>query len=224
MWIFTCVPIPLVPWNSCPFRKVLNITVLRSNRNELVERLYEFVESLPFDVDVDLGTLILEGRGMGQAQLGLSSTEFREFLFEVAQRFVVEAIDDEGTEGPRARIRTGSQGAWKPLPMRRRVSCGYGDTLSIYSNGDLSPCLTPIFIRGNVFDQDVNELLDSIEHERVAARVDALPECRTCVLRYVCGGRCHLPQLRTGNVPSQVECPSSYKESMFRNLAALGSS
>jgi radical SAM protein with 4Fe4S-binding SPASM domain len=57
-----------------------------------------------------------------------------------------------------------------------------------------------------------------------AAKVNSLLECHVCDLRHVCGGRCHLPQLRLGQMPHQAACSDRYKESMFRNLVEWGSS
>jgi radical SAM protein with 4Fe4S-binding SPASM domain len=201
-----------------PFRKVLNITVLQSNKEELVARLRDFVDRLPFKVDIDLGSVVPEGRAVDNPQLAMPPNEFRDVLLHIARQFVSEQLGGE------RRIGTDGTVLWKSVPPRVRQSCGYGDTLVIYSNGDVSTCLTPRFIRGNIFHGDPGELLDQIEVERAATRVDRLEECKTCDLRHICGGRCHLAQLRAGQMPSQVECPDTYKQSMFRNLARWYSS
>jgi radical SAM protein with 4Fe4S-binding SPASM domain len=202
------------------FRKVLNITAFKTNRDELADGLKPFVEQLPFKVDIDLATLTLEGRGVDHAALALSASEFRELLLGIAQQFVHAEFEETR---PRAQLVDEDGAAWKPIPVRRKVSCGYGDTLAIYSNGDVSPCLTPRFIQGNIF-RERDRVLELIDRGRAAARVDRLEECRTCFLRHICGGRCHLAQLRVGSLPSQVTCPDSYKQSMMRNLVAWGSS
>lgn len=215
-----------------PFRVGLNITVLQTNKDELLRDLPAFLEGLPFQPDIDLGALTLEGRALSQPQLAVPADEFREIMTNLASRFVASHLtnQDHGPADGQLISRPGqTAGAsvdrpWKSLPVRAKHSCGYGDTFAIYANGDLSPCLTPRFIRGNVFAGDPAELFDAIDREREAARVDRLEECKTCVLRHVCGGRCHLAQLRSGQAPSQVECPDSYKQSMFRKLAAWGAS
>jgi len=200
------------------FRKVINLTVLRSNRDELVAYLHRFINDLPFHVDVDLGSLVQEGRGVQHPDLALSPVEFSEFLLEVGRRFVEDQLAGTRLVGTDGNV------LWKSVPSRARLSCGYGNSLVFYSDGGMSPCLTPRFIRGNVFADDPGVLLDRVERERAAAAVDRLEECRTCDLRHICGGRCHLPQLRAGQAPSQVACPDSYKASMYRNLARWRSS
>lgn len=207
----------LIALRDVPFRVGLNITALKTNRDELVTDLRPFVDKLPFEVDIDLASLTLEGRGIKYANLALDPGEFRALLTEIAQAFVVDRL------GMHTSAVSRSGGTHRAIPVRSKGSCGYGDTLTVYSNGDVSPCITPRFIRGNIF-KDMDQLLDVIGKERDAAQVDRLEECKTCVLRYVCGGRCHLTQLRKGQLPSQVECPQSYKDSMLRNLVQWSSS
>lgn len=251
----------LMALESASFRKVLNITLMRTNVSEIVERLPGFLDALPFKVDVDLGAMISEGRGAETGELALSQAEFRAALDQVSARIVESSLVDHAPEGD-AEVQNSST-RWRPVPIRPKLSCGYADTLTIYANGDLSTCLTPRFIRGNLFtgvdgsaaacttvelrpagsprtglpgrppadsetlpfnDRQVSELLDRIEGERAAARVDRLTECRTCILRHICGGRCHLGQLRAGQTPSQVACPDSYKQAVMSNLVSWGSS
>ena len=200
------------------FNVILNITVMQSNRAELVSGLARFVEALPFQVSVDIATLTLEGRGLSQSGQALSRPEFRETLMEIAASFVARRLDDR-TIGVESEPGSGSFSPWRSLPQSKRTSCGYGDTFTVFANGDVSPCLTPRFIRGNIFTDGVS-LLDAIDEERQAAQVSVLSECRSCDLRNICGGRCHLGQLQIGMMPTQVDCPDEYKERIYSSLAA----
>lgn len=203
-----------------PFRKVLNITVLRSNREELVGGLRPFLDELPFRTDIDLGTLVPEGRGTQVWDLGLPVDEFRETLAAVSATLTGGA--DEPARAPSVGV--DGSALWTGVPVRPRQSCGYGDTLAFYSNGDVSTCLTPRFIRGNVFDDGAAKLIDRIDEERELLRVNQMPECRECDLRHLCGGRCHLGQLRGNGRLGQVSCSDRYKESFYDNLVAWSSS
>lgn len=200
------------------FRKVLNITVLQHNKDEIETGLRPFVDSLGYRVDIDLGSLVLEGRGLETASLAVPPADFRKVLTAARRAFINMSSSQAPTVG------TDNTVVYKTVPPRVRNNCGYGETLVIYSDGGVSTCLTPRFIRGNVFDDGASGLLDAIDAEREAARVNSLPECHVCDLRHVCGGRCHLPQLRLGQMPHQVACSDRYKESMFRNLVEWGSS
>ena len=105
-----------------------------------------------------------------------------------------------------------------PTPSYPRRNCGYGNTIDIYPNGDVSPCLTPRFIRGNVIKDGIKELFDQIDNEREQSFVINLEECKFCDLRHICGGRCHLSTLTKNLGIFQVDCDDSYKLRMYKNL------
>ncbi|MGH2828572.1 MAG: radical SAM protein [Actinomycetota bacterium] len=184
--------------NEVGLRIVLNITLMRSNRTDLLENLYPMVRSLPFEVDVDLANYIPEGRGEDMPEEALSAGEFRDTLSSLVAPF----LKDE----------------WKSIPISRRLNCGYGTAFAVYANGDVSPCLSPRFIRGNIIEMGVGRLFDSILTEADRSAVDNLPLCRTCDMRYLCGGRCHLNHLIPLGVMRQNDCPGSYRESFRRGL------
>jgi len=208
----------LLQLTDAPFRKVLNITVLRSNSDELVRNLRPFLQELPFKTDVDLGTLVPEGRGPEVFDLALPTDDFREALAAISASLTQGSAADAPSVG------VDGSALWTGVPVRPRQSCGYGDTLTIYSNGDVSTCLTPRFIRGNVFADGAADLIDRIDRERDLLQVNRLDECRVCDLRHICGGRCHLGQLRGNGKLGQIPCSDRYKQSFYDNLVAWSSS
>lgn len=54
-------------------------------------------------------------------------------------------------------------------------------------------------------------VLDRIMVRSTNSDVDELPLCRACDLRYICGGGCHLPQLKRGLDMVQNECSSEFR-------------
>lgn len=184
--------------HAAGLRIVLNVTMMRRNRDDLIANLYPLVASLPFDVDVDIGKFIVEGRGEAMPDEALSPHEFQTTLTQLVAPFLRET--------------------WRPLPVSRRLNCGYGSSFTIYANGDVSPCITPRFIRGNVTRDGVPPVLDAILGEASAAVVDRLPLCRTCDVRYICGGRCHLNQLIPLGQMMQNDCPREYRDSFYHGL------
>jgi len=148
-------------------------------------------------VDIDFSNYVSEGRGKFHDG-NVDNLSFKKNLVSTADQF------------------TGNK--WMPLPSYPRRNCGYGNSLAFYANGDVSPCLSPRFIRGNVKKNGIQSVFDWVLSERENSFVDRLPECKTCDLRYVCGGRCHLKTLTKGLGISQVECPDSYKEALYNNL------
>ncbi|MDQ0177307.1 radical SAM/SPASM domain-containing protein [Bacillus chungangensis] len=178
----------------------LNITVMNSNAQDIQDNLYNYInnELGGMKLDLDLSSFVSEGRGVNLTE-EINPSDFASTLSYTAEHFV-------------------DKDAWMPTPSYPRRNCGYGNTIDIYPNGDVSPCLTPRFIRGNFIKDGVKSLFDIIDHEHNLSMVDLLPECKTCDLRYVCGGRCHLGTLTKGEGIGQVDCPDQYKENMFNNL------
>lgn len=178
----------------------LNVVVMKSNADDLRDNLHNLVKEKlgGMDIDLDLSSFVSEGRGINISE-NIEPTHFSSTISYTAEHFVKE--DD-----------------WMPTPSYPRRNCGYGNTLDIYPNGDISPCLTPRFIRGNLIKDGIENVFNWIDIEHQESMVDILPECKTCDLRYICGGRCHLSTLKKGLGIKQVNCDDSYKERMFKNL------
>ncbi|PEJ11752.1 hypothetical protein CN684_00190 [Bacillus wiedmannii] len=178
----------------------MNIVVMKSNTDDLRENLHNLImdELQGMDVDLDLSSFVSEGRGINLTE-NVDPVTLTTTISHTAEHFINE--DD-----------------WMPTPSYPRRNCGYGNTIDVYPNGDVSPCLTPRFIRGNFLKDGITNVFDWIEHGREQSMVDALPECKSCNLRYVCGGRCHLPSLTKGLGILQVSCSDAYKERMYKNL------
>ncbi|MCC5667774.1 radical SAM protein [Nostoc sp. CHAB 5784] len=184
--------------NSFGIRIALNITVMQRNKEDLVQHLHSLVSSFNFEVDVNLGDYVAEGRGEDNPDEKLSSSEFREILSHLVEPFL--------------------RNKWKPFPTPKRSNCGYGKSFAVYANGDVSPCLSPRFIRGNILRNGVRELFEAIAQEADDASVERLPLCRTCDLKYLCGGKCHLNHFIHTRIMQQNDCPSSYREDFYRSL------
>lgn len=198
--VFNRVTQSLRMLGNSKIRVGLNIVVMKSNAKDIEENLYSYIknELNDMEIDLDLSSFVSEGRGRDLSE-NVKPMDFASTLSYTAEHFVEED-------------------SWMPTPSYPRRSCGYGNTIDVYPNGDVSPCLTPRFIRGNLFKDGIDNVLDWIDAEREQSMVDALPECKTCDLRYICGGRCHLGTLREGNGISQVDCSEDYKRRMRNNL------
>lgn len=72
------------------------------------------------------------------------------------------------------------------------ATCGLGMNLYISPNGDCYPCYALMGIRhflGNTISEDLDSILGrNNSYRRVT--VDSNSKCRTCILRYLCGGFC----------------------------------
>jgi radical SAM protein with 4Fe4S-binding SPASM domain len=179
---------------------VLNVTMMQRNKDDLLRNLHLLLKSLGTTADIDVANFFPEGRGAEEPDQALPPAEFREALSKLVSPFLGEA--------------------WRPLSAPRRANCGYGTTFTVYANGDVSPCLSPRFIRGNVRRDGVANLLDAMAAEEVDSAVDRLPLCRTCDVRHLCGGKCHLNHFPLTKKMRQNDCSYDYRTAYYRNLVA----
>jgi radical SAM protein with 4Fe4S-binding SPASM domain len=180
----------------------LNITVMRMNADDLLQHLQEIATKFP-NVDISLGQYVVEGRGVA-----------------FAREAAMPRPESDTVVRQLARIVSTTR---FPLPPARTHSCGYGDTVVVYSNGDLAPCITPQFKRGNVRREGV-EAFAKILREAATADVDTLPLCRVCDLRYICGGKCHQGQVARFGRALQNQCSDTYRNNFYRTLTMRVSS
>jgi len=78
----------------------------------------------------------------------------------------------------------------------RNCKCSIGDSeLSVSATGDVYPCHLlhyPDFLMGNIFEKSIVELYNEspiVDFCR-SLTVDNIEGCKTCFLKYVCGGAC----------------------------------
>ncbi len=100
-------------------------------------------------------------------------------------------------------------------------NCGYG-SLYISANGDVKMCnkayVKPI---ANLRDISMEELSDLSRQARRSSNINNIEPCRTCPIKYVCGGGCRVdefPELRDGLINDSIprrECSSEHKKEMY---------
>lgn len=164
----------------------INVCLMKSNLADIEENLLALVKSFPFKVSVQFGKFVDEGRGFDLRSEAPSADSMAKLLPKLAKEFL--------------------SSGWTPTSLSKRGTCGFGSSYSIYANGDVSPCLSPRYIAGNVLKDGVDAILEKISTNAARANVDTMPMCRTCDLRYICGGKCHLGQLTKGQDISQNHC------------------
>jgi len=176
----------------------INICLMRSNIRDIEDNLHDLVKSFPFRLSVLFGKFVEEGRGKDFRSEQVPADELARVLPRLASQFL--------------------ESGWRPTSLSKRRNCGFGQSFAIYANGDVSPCLSPIYIAGNVLKESVGAVFDRVMVRSEKSDVDALPLCRTCDLRYICGGKCHLPQLTRGREISQNECTAEFRRLYLERL------
>lgn len=178
----------------------INVCLMRSNINDIEANLFNLIKSFPFKVSILLGKFVEEGRGLNCRSEVVSPEEMSRVLAKLAAQFL--------------------ESGWQPTSTAKRSNCGFGKYYALYANGDVSPCLSPRYIAGNIVKEPIEEVFDRIMANAARANVDRLPLCRSCDVRYICGGKCHLPQVTNGIPIKQNACSAQYRSNFYSKLAA----
>ncbi len=112
-----------------------------------------------------------------------------------------------GDEDPMDRI----EGGFRPL-----ASCGLGENLHVEVSGDAFPCYAYTHRRhhlGNVVTDGLRAVIEGAGFAALSGcavdSVQSRSECRTCDLRYICGGGCRAwlhGRAQSLNQVAQIEC------------------
>ncbi|MBU6999152.1 MAG: radical SAM protein [Theionarchaea archaeon] len=96
-----------------------------------------------------------------------------------------------------------------------RTQCDAGDVIHIAGNGDIFPCFYmqfPEYRLGNI-KEDFSSIYDAhVMRTVLELDVDKIEECRTCEIRYFCGGGCRgFARHMCGSVlsPDPLDCESN---------------
>ena len=182
----------------------INVCLMKSNLQDVEANLFALVRSLPFQVSVQFGKFVDEGRGFDIRSESPTADEMARLLPILAEKFL--------------------SSGWSPTSTSKRATCGFGASYSVYANGDVSPCLSPRYIAGNILRENVEDVLERVSSNAARAHVDLMPLCRSCDLRYICGGKCHLAQLTQGQNIAQNTCDAEYRVNYYRKLARRAAS
>lgn len=99
-------------------------------------------------------------------------------------------------------------------------NCGYGETITISSEGDIFPCAILKHSAGNVRNGDFPEVVKKIKNNMVESNVENLEKCPQCDLQYICFGGCRLNNItHNGNILKPY-CSTEKKNDFYRKLVA----
>ena len=100
-------------------------------------------------------------------------------------------------------------------------TCGMGLSITIGADGAIYPCtITDQKPIGNIRDEDSEQKFLSVFSYSRQTDVDHVEGCRSCEIRYFCGGICRITNFfKTGSMQVSA-CTPSYKNMQIRNLIA----
>jgi radical SAM protein with 4Fe4S-binding SPASM domain len=97
-------------------------------------------------------------------------------------------------------------------------NCGYGEIITVFSNGDVYPCGIPKQKYGNIRIDNFLDLVRKIKEDMIAFRVENLEDCPKCDLKYICFGGCRLNNITFNGSPFKPNCSAKKKEDFYRKL------
>lgn len=166
----------------------LAIVVMPINYDDLLANLAPFVCSLGDGYSIRLGLAVEQGRA-DQRMLFSSVAQGEERM-----RALIARLVDARLRAPNA-----------ITPNLKLTSCGYAHEVTISSDGAIYACGPEKFPIGNGATDSFAKIAERMASMAECTEIDAVEGCRTCDIRYLCGGTCRLNNIaRTGR--SNVSC------------------
>ncbi|NLI54041.1 MAG: SPASM domain-containing protein [Clostridiales bacterium] len=109
-------------------------------------------------------------------------------------------------------------------PFRPRFSCGLGQNLYVEPDGGAYPCYAwcgPDKCLGNVLSDGLAAILDGADFRELSRHdVDTNEKCRTCEVRYLCGGMCKAWSTDQANIDGDgFDCTA--RKTAYEHLASM---
>ena len=99
-------------------------------------------------------------------------------------------------------------------------NCGFGREISVKSTGEVYPCPIQITPIGNLKQDAIPQLFERTKIEDHDKAIDNFEDCKSCDLRYLCGGGCRVANFEmTGDYKKPYFCNDAYKSDFYNRLA-----
>ena len=173
-------------------RAICAFTVTKFNANEYLH-LYNYVRNLRYIDAFGFDRMIPIGKGITMIDQLFTSTEYRQFLFDV---FKYEAFNYSG-------IISRKEQMWRPFlyelglvdpisedeatPFREGCCCGTGNT-SILADGTMLPCRKMNISAGKYPERSFRELFINNDVVRLLRQYNKYDSCTQCEVNSICRG------------------------------------
>jgi radical SAM protein with 4Fe4S-binding SPASM domain len=97
-------------------------------------------------------------------------------------------------------------------------NCGYGEIITVSSDGKIFPCAILRHQTGHVKRDNFTEIVETIRKEAMASNVEHLEICPECDLRYICFGGCRLNNLTHNRNILKPHCTPAKKKDFYKKL------
>lgn len=159
-----------------PIKWRVAITLMPANYQDLDENLTGLMSRFgdaKFEVRIGLANI------QGRADPSVRFTDSAEA--ERALRHVLSKLYESGLRHPR-----------NITPNFRGLSCGYGRSMNISSDGRVYGCAIEAYLIGNLQTERFNDVALRVLQLAEATSINNIHGCNTCELRYFCYGLCRL--------------------------------
>lgn len=106
------------------------------------------------------------------------------------------------------------------IPNRRLCGCGMAESFSVSATGEIKACSLSPYIMGNI-KMDLSLVAELFSKTANMMRVENIVPCKTCDLRYFCGGKCRLESRNDGNGCIFIECDNAFRQEWYDKLVRI---
>jgi radical SAM protein with 4Fe4S-binding SPASM domain len=110
-------------------------------------------------------------------------------------------------------------GDTSPQITRHNPGCGYGEQVVVAPDGHVHPCHLLDGAICHLDDMPLTQIVELLAGVARQVDVDHVEGCRTCEIRYLCGGSCRVVASRATGSRLVTNCTPTKKEQKYRNLA-----
>lgn len=178
----------------------LSMVIMPRNVEDLKKNIETLAQSLE-NVEMKFGFAIIEGRADESLKFSSPAEGDRE-LQEILKILYKKKLKAMTKFEPNLVVR----------------NCGYGEVITVSSNGDVFPCAVLKYKTGNIRTDSFSGLVEDIKKHTAASNVENLEGCSQCDLQYICFGGCRLNNITYNNSLLKPYCPPERKEELYRKL------
>jgi len=171
---------------------IINVTAMPYNIDDLVNNLPEFIVKLRNQYGrapvVRIGRVFAEGSAATLKEVVELTKNIRtllEFYRKLRTLFI--------------KLYRGNVLELRPVVFRSS-NCGFGDAITVDSDGNIFPCFLEGIHIGKI-DDDLEIIIEKLSKLKLQSMVYNMDKCRRCPYRYVCSGGCKIKNYQVnGNI------------------------
>ncbi|MBU4331491.1 MAG: radical SAM protein [Planctomycetes bacterium] len=180
---------------------VIAMTIMPGNAKDIEENIDKLLKLFKFEVRLKIGLLIITGRA--DKNLDFPNN----IIAEQVMTKILNGIYKKRLKGMR-----------KITPNMRIHNCGYGEIITILSNGEIYPCALPNYGIGNIRNISLSQAMETFLKNKTASNIENLEICSCCDVRYFCFGGCRLNYITKNNSLFKPYCTEKIKREMLEKL------